>query len=447
MFYIYTKMPMEESVSYYKELLIKWLNNECTPEEAEKVLLFLQGSGANRVLLQQLRTEFDRAMELREDVSEVEKGKGILAVERSEDVTRGMEVRGIEKGMEIPEVISERVRRQLVERTGLQPSRRSYRRMFFWRVAAALVLVVGGISVYRGMVHQGEASKDVVVRKVGTAPLSVRPRATITLDNGARIVLDDSTGGTLVSQGGTKVVKLADGRIAYEPEGAAGVEVSYHTLTVPEGCKPVQVSLADGTEVWVNTASVLRYPAAFTGGKRDVTLRGEAYFEVAQEKEKPFSVQTQYMTVQVLGTAFDVSAYNDDKQHNVVLASGSVALTANGHSGVLHRQLSPGDLASYAPGAGRLSMAVVNTEEYISWRKGYLIFKRAPLEEIIKRLSRYYNIQIDIKAAGLQEETFSGRLDFIQNLEDIMETVCMGTPFVYLPKERKLVLKESIINK
>ncbi|HVW61356.1 MAG TPA: FecR domain-containing protein [Puia sp.] len=400
---------MEESVLSYKELLGKWLNNECTPEEAEKVLLFLQGSGSNRVLLQQLRAEFER-----------ERGEGV------------------------PAEVSERVRRQLMERTGPQTMGGPYRRMFFWRVAAAVILAVVGTGVYRMLVHHGEASKDIVAHKVETASLPVRPKATITLDNGKRIVLDDSTGGTLVSQRGTKIVKLADGRIAYEPEAAAGVGVSYHTLTVPEGCKPVQVSLADGTEVWVNTASVLRYPAAFTGGKRDVTLRGEAYFEVAQEKDKPFSVQTEHMTVQVLGTAFDVSAYNDDKQHDVVLASGSVVLTANGHSGVLQRQLSPGDLASYVPGTGRLSMAVVNTEEYISWRKGYLIFKRAPLEEIIKRLSRYYNIQIDIKAAGLQEETFSGRLDFIQNIEDIMETICMGTPFVYLPKERKLVLKKAL---
>lgn len=397
---------------YYKELLIKWLSNECTPEEAEKVLLFLQGSDSNRALLQQLRVEFEGAME------------------------RG-----------VPAEVSERVRRQLMERTGQQPRGRSYRRMFIWRVAAAVILAVVGTGIYRALVHHEEASKDIAVRKVETAPSSVRPKATITLDNGKRIVLDDSIGGTLVDQGNARVVKLADGQIAYEPEAGGGVEVSYHTLTVPEGCKPVQVSLADGTEVWVNTASVFRYPTVFTGGKRDVTLRGEAYFEVSQEKEKPFSVQTEHMTVQVLGTAFDVSAYNDDKQHNVVLASGSVVLTANGHSGVLHRQLSPGDLASYAPGTGRLSMAVVNTEEYISWRKGYLIFKRAPLEEIIKRLSRYYNIQIDIKAAGVQEETFSGRLDFIQNIEDIMETICLGTPFVYLPKERKLVLKKSIINK
>jgi ferric-dicitrate binding protein FerR (iron transport regulator) len=316
------------------------------------------------------------------------------------------------------------------------------------------------------VVHQRQKPLLATPKKAEAPPSAFqRPKATITLANGEHIVLDDSAGSTLVRRENIKIVRLADGQIAYEPTAVSSRDSTWHTLTVPEGCRPLQISLADGTKVWVNTASALRYPVAFNGNKRNVTLTGEAYFEVAQDKEKPFTVETQDVSVHVLGTAFDVSSYSDDRQHNVVLVSGRVELATDGHSGDaghqlrpdepshqpipgdLRRQLKPGDLATYTPGTGRLSITAVNTEEYISWRKGYLIFKRAPLEEIIKRLSRYYNIQIDMGSAAHTSETFSGRLDFQQNFEDIMEMLCTGTPFVYQAKERKLVLKDNVNNK
>lgn len=397
---------MPERNEYYEQLLADYLNNNCTPKQVEELMLWLQQDSANRVLLQRLQAEFDEAMQT---------------------------------DVEAPAGMSDRVRTRLMQAIH-PPVARSYRRLFF-RVAAAAILILTLGAGWFFFLHKAPV-KDMAVRKTDQPlPDSIkRTGAFITLANGKVIELGKKGDGTVIEN--INLVELADNQIAYDTAVHNSTEVAYHTLTVPRGIKMVRVTLADGTLVWVNTASSLKYPTAFTGNERTVELTGEAYFDVKHDAGKPFAVRTKNITVNVLGTGFNVSAYDDDEQSNVVLVKGSVALNARGQSGMLTKQLTPGNMASFQYGAGGIAITAVKTDEYVSWKDGFLIFRQTPLEQIIKRISRYYDVRINTSELANSDETFSGRLDLQKNIEDLMNLICLGTSYVYLPKEQKLVLRK-----
>jgi transmembrane sensor len=402
---------MPNNQDYYQQLLVKYINHTCTPAEVEEVMQFLQQDAANRLLLQQLRWQFDAAMEQQQAV---------------------------------PEAMSDNLRRRLTEK--IQPARvlPLYKHRLF-RIAAAVLIMIGlGAGSY--VLFFRPAPVKVAVRKTNTQPVPVaapgKARATITLANGEQIVLDSNASGVLTQQGNTTVTRTEDGRLVYSSPLTIDHSPLTNTLNVPRGGGLVPLTLTDGTRVWMNTASVLKYPAAFTGNERIVELTGEAYFEVAHDPQRPFRVRTKNMTIQVLGTAFNVNSYDDDEQQNVVLVNGSVALTVPGKTGMVNKQLAPGQLAGFEPATHKLSVTAVNTEEYVSWRKGYLIFRQTSLEQIIRRLGRYYDVQVNTAVLAAKKETFSGRLDMGKGIDDVMHMICMGSPFVYLPQEKKLILKD-----
>ena len=218
---------------------------------------------------------------------------------------------------------------------------------------------------------------------------------------------------------------------------------SFNTLIVPYGRRS-QLTLADGTQVWLNSGSRLIYPAVFSSDSREVFLEGEAYFAVSHNREKPFYVHTKNTKVKVLGTEFNVSAYADDDKNFTVLVKGSIELAAVGQSWFKEERttLRPGELAELNLKSKELKQSKTEVEKYISWKNGYIILDRTPLDEIVKRLSRYYNIPVKINFKTSREDTFSGRLDLQKNLEDIMNLICAGTSYIYNPEERRLEFKE-----
>lgn len=401
---------MPETNEYYAQLLADYINNACTPQQVDELMQWLQQDASNRVVLQQLQAAFNKAMD---------------------------------GNAEAPAEISNRLRTRLMQSIQ-RPVTRIYKRLFFRAAAAAIVLGTLGAGWFFFL--KKEPVKDVAMHNSTPPPVQTtitkKTGAFITLANGEQIELGKTANGSVIDPGNINVIKLADSRIAYDTSVNRNTEVTYHTLTVPRGIKMVQVMLADGSLVWLNTASSLKYPTTFTGHERTVELTGEAYFEVKHDAGRPFAVRTKNITVNVLGTGFNVSAYEDDDQSNVVLVKGSVALSAKGHAGLLQKQLVPGNMASFHAGAERIAVATVNTDEYVSWRKGYLIFRQTPLEQIVKRVSRYYDVRINTHDLANNDETFSGRLDFQNSIEDVMNLVCLGTSYIYLPKEQKLVLRK-----
>jgi transmembrane sensor len=397
---------MPESNEYYAQLFADYLNNNCTPQQVDELMLWLQQDAANRMVLQQLQAEY---------------------------------INATQTYAQVPAAISNRLRERLMHT--IQPSvTRSYKRLYFRVAAAAILILLLGAGWF--FLLNKKREKDVAKRAADTpeTPVTKRTGAYITLANGQEITLSKSIDGVAIYN--INVKEIGDNRISYDTAANANAEITYHTLTVPRGIKMVQVTLADGSLVWLNTASSLKYPTAFTGNERSVELTGEAYFDIKHDAGKPFAVRTNNITINVLGTGFNVSAYEDDGQTNVVLVKGSVALSAKGQSGMLTKQLTPGNMASYQTGAGSIAIAAVKTDEYVSWTKGYLIFRQAPLEQIVKRISRYYNVRINTSELAHSDETFSGRLDLQKNIDDIMNLICLGSSYIYLPKQQKLALKK-----
>ena len=398
---------MPDTNKYHDQLLADYLKNNCTPEQVEALMNWLQQDGANRVLLQQLQAEFNEAMQT---------------------------------NAQAPAGVSNRLRERLIQ--SIQPPvRRIYTRWYVKVTAAAiLILALGAGWVF--LLHKGPA-KDVASGKTdppASAAATKRTGAYITLSGGKEIPLGNTVDGAVIED--LNLAEMSGNRVAYDTSAGNTTEVTWHTLTVPRGIKSVQLTLADGTLVWLNTASSLKYPTAFTGNERTIALTGEAYFDVKHNAGRPFTVRTKDLTVNVLGTGFNVSAYEDDEFSNVVLVKGSVALNANGAVGTPATKLTPGNMASFQIGAGRIAVTTVKTDEYVSWKDGYLIFRQAPLVQIVKRISRYYNVNINTSDLVHSDETFSGRLDLQNNIEDIMNLVCLGTSYLYLPKEQKLVIRK-----
>lgn len=398
---------MPEMNDHYNQLLTAYLNNNCSPQQVEELMQWLQQDASNRLLLQSIQAEFYKAMEA---------------------------------SVEAPAETSNRLRANLL--LSIQPPvNKVYKRIYF-RIVAAAAIILLAIGAGWFFLYKKDAGKNVAKQTDPPAQTSTtNPTAAyITLANGERIELGKTGNGTVINDS-SNIIKLGDGQIAYDST-LTNTEITYHTLTVPRGIRMVRVMLADGTMVWLNTASSLKYPTAFSGNERKVELTGEAYFEVTHDAARPFLVSTKTITVNVLGTGFNVSAYDDDEHSNVVLVKGSVALTAKGNAGVLTQQLTPGNMASFSAGADNIAVSAVKTDEFVSWKDGYLIFRQAPLEKIVKRISRYYDAYIDTKNLAHSDETFSGRLDLQNSIDDVMNLICLGTPYIYSPIDRKLILKK-----
>lgn len=203
------------------------------------------------------------------------------------------------------------------------------------------------------------------------------------------------------------------------------VETVFNTLIVPFG-KRSEIVLSDGSKVWLNSGSKLIFPAKFTSERREVYLEGEGIFEVSHNKNKPFFVKSKNHEIEVLGTVFNVSNYLDDEAIYTVLKSGSVQInyTANKlfNSGKNVR-IKPGEMLTFNKTKLDVHQANVDVEKYFSWRDGVFIFKNDSLKSIMKKISRYYNVEIFITDSKRANETFSGYLDVNSGIKSVLETI------------------------
>lgn len=212
-------------------------------------------------------------------------------------------------------------------------------------------------------------------------------RATLVLGDGSQLTLDSAANGMLSQQGNTQVVKLANGQLAYQTSGQSSTQpILYNTIFTPRGGK-YKVTLPDGSIVWLNAASSLRYPTAFTDTRR-VELNGEAYFDIAPDAEHPFIVCQDKTEVEVLGTTFNMMAYTDEASIRTTLLSGAVKV--NG------QKLKPGQCASITN--GKLSIEEeVNTEAAVAWKNGYIQFEGNDIRSAMRQISRWYNVEVNYK--------------------------------------------------
>ncbi|MGQ7857578.1 FecR family protein [Pedobacter sp. WC2501] len=260
----------------------------------------------------------------------------------------------------------------------------------FW-AAASLVVVLGAVLTWRysSQLHlQNQTAKlhqSIHIKPGGN-------RAVLTLDDGSSVVLTEAKIGALADQQNVSVVKTAEGELSYKMHiGSASSKISFNKIATPLGGK-YSVVLPDGSKAWLNAKSSLRFPTAFTGAERVVQMTGEVYFEVAKNPKQPFKVQSGGTEIRVLGTHFNVMAYDDEAEQKTTLIEGSIHLS----SGKFSQLLKPGQQALVDP----FGINVNNNcdlEAVMAWRNDLFIFKDMEIKAIARQLVRWYDIQVVFK--------------------------------------------------
>ena len=271
-------------------------------------------------------------------------------------------------------------------------------RVINWKrisVAASIlfaVVLTGYLVLFR------KDTKQVEVVKV-TQPIDVKSpeknRAMITLANGQQVHLDSAVNGTLLEQAGVQIMKLADGKIVYVGSTA---EIINNTLSNPRGSKVIDMTMADGSRVWLNSGSSVTYPVAFVGEERKISITGEAYFEVMQDKKHPFKVDINGKgEVEVLGTHFNINAYDDESDIKVTLLEGSVKVN--------NSIIEPGQQAQVSDKVKIIDK--VDMDEVMAWKNDMFDFNSADIKTIMRQIGRWYDLEI-IYQDNISKETFSG---------------------------------------
>jgi ferric-dicitrate binding protein FerR (iron transport regulator) len=283
----------------------------------------------------------------------------------------------------------------------------------WWMAAAAVFAAVLLITIYQ-LLPGSSGGKQKVSEDLASNIQPGGDRALLRLADGSVIVLDSAANGNLADQGAVKVIKL-DGKLTYLGNEPGTGEPTYNTITTPRGGQ-YQLVLSDGSVVWLNAASSLRFPVVFTGNERRVEITGEAYFEVAKNAKQPFKVAVAGRgEVEVLGTHFNINAYADEATINTTLLEGSVKVTAKGATPV---QLKPGQQAQMGS-----SVSVINnvdTEEVIAWKTGWFSFDRTDIATIMRQVSRWYNVDVVFDGQP-GKRTFSGVVSRSNSMAEVLK--------------------------
>jgi len=262
---------------------------------------------------------------------------------------------------------------------------------------------------------------------------------TLELDNGSIQTIDITGVKEVRDSEGNVVGAQKQDQISYS-QANQKEELIYNTLTIPNG-KKFQIELSDGTLVHLNAGSSLRYPVNFLSeGPRQVFLSGEAYFDVAKNVSNPFIVNVDELDVKVLGTQFNVSAYEEDKNIDVVLVEGAVSLDKKNELQNHSVTLSSGQKGSYKQDSKIIMVNEVNTNLYTSWRQGYLVFRDLTFDNILTKLERHYNIEIENTNAELGKEIFNASFDNVE-VEKVLSYFNDTHKIDYEIKNNKILIK------
>lgn len=302
----------------------------------------------------------------------------------------------------------------------LPAGRKSYKLNLFKRIssAAAMLLMVGA-----GYFWFSSKSKEEKEQQAYHDISPGKNAATLTLANGQKIVLSSDVKGELATEAGVSITKTADGQLIYEiKDQQNGDSKAVNKLSTANG-ESYQLRLPDGTMVWLNAASSITYPVSFSNtALREVKLAGEAYFEVVKDKKRPFVVSANHHKISVLGTEFNVNAYTDEPEQKTTLLKGSIKLSLE--EGTVSRVLKPGEQAVSV--GKQLQVSTVDVEQAVDWKNGDFVFQSEPLTSLMRRVSRWYNVQV-VYASGVdQEGTFTGKVSRSKNISVLLKALQSG---------------------
>jgi transmembrane sensor len=333
----------------------------------------------------------------------------------------------------------------------LQPPKQQNKFIFIFRnrtlryAAAAVLVFLISTTAYFMFIKPGAEPLPISGKQHPPSIRDVAPgteKAVLTLADGTTIALDSLASGAVAKQGNTVIVK-EDGLLAYNTDTKnLSIEILYNTLTVPRGGEYKSLVLADGTKVWMNAESSIRFPVAFIKSEREVEIMGEAYFEVAHNKEQPFKVSVNGMKVEVVGTHFNVNAYSDEAVIKTTLLEGSIKVVT-GKSVAL---IKPGQQAQVPnTDSGDESIKVVNEADVnaaVAWKNGLLVFNQADIKTILRQVARWYDVSIEYKGDIKVPKSY-GEIPRNVTLSEVLKIIGINSKLQFSIEGKKVTVKQS----
>jgi transmembrane sensor len=386
-------------------LFIKYLNNQCSKTELERV----------HVLIEEGSYKSEWEFVLTEDAA------GLVNSDHQSDMPLSM-----------VSSLHDKIQNTITGENN-KTTARSLRFPYWRKMAAAAVILItlsaGTFYYLSGKKNSGDLAQDI-------APGG--NKAILTLANGDKIVLTNAKNGELSAQGGIVVTKLADGKIVYTVKPGDVGNTNPNSIETPKGGQ-YQIVLPDGSKVLLNSLSVLTYPASFAGLKeRRVQLKGEAYFEVAKVTTKgdvrmPFIVVTDQQEVKVLGTHFNINSYTDEPVVKTTLIEGSVLVAA----GEAEEVLTPGDQALAGPKGLRVTAA--NIDEVLAWKNGYFMFESEDIASVMRKISRWYDVDVVFEGER-PKDGFGGTVSRFSNVSKVLRILQLTNKVHFKIEGRRIIV-------
>jgi transmembrane sensor len=370
-------------IARIRYLVARYLNGACTPQEQHELFEWINRSQQDDTL------------------------KAAL-----EDVWHTYQPEG-----HMPEVMSDRILNNVFKETPVLKAIKSNRKpQRIWWAAAAAVVLFACAGAY--LVQQPARKQIAAAPRAQRFQNEVQPggnKALLTLADGTVIELDSAGTGVLATQGNVQVKKLSNGQLIYQEVDGNSLQPGSNTMSTPRGGS-YRITLPDGTKVWLNASSSITYPTVFTGGERLVSINGEAYFEVAQNAQQPFKVAARGMEVQILGTAFNINAYDDEPSVRTTLLEGSVKVVAGTQS---TPPIQPGQQAKLTK-TGLTVINDVNTDETIAWKNGYFQFTDADMATVMRQLEKWYDVEV-VYEGQIPKRSFGGGMQRTLPLTKVLD--------------------------
>ena len=385
----------------FDKLIYKYRHQLCTREELEELLDCL-ASGNHEL---ELQAAIERQLEIEPDNSEVE--------EKETDA------------------IFENIKRELAfTETKSKPKR------LWWLSSAAAILIIGSFAIHRFYSSQVKPVESFqATNKAKPLILPGGNRAILTLANGKTISLTNASNGRLAQEGSISVTKTKDGQLVYATQSGVSNEddaAGLNMISTPRG-GTYDIVLADGTHIWLNSASSLTFPSSFTEPERRVQLTGEAYFEVAHNG-KPFKVITPTQTVQVLGTHFNIEAYQDEQAVKTTLLEGSVKVLRKSEKILL----APGQM-SVNRETESLQIRKANITEVMAWKDGLFVFDNESIAEVMRKAARWYDVEVRYEN-DVQQKRLFGTVSRYKTIDELLDNIALAGQIRYRIEGRRIVL-------
>lgn len=368
----------------FEELVARWLEGTSTAEETRAMMDAIEQPGYARQLSHLMDTQLAQGEVNVNDFPET--------FRRIHDYVMTHKDKTVLQAGETPETLA---------------TEAPIRKMKRWRAvaAAAAIVIVAGAGWF---LYSKQTKPETTLTAQTDIKAPVNNRATITLEgNGKQIVLADAKAGVILEQDGIKIIKLADGRIAYEGTSA---QVLYNTASNPKNSQPMEVGLSDGTKIWLNAGSSVKYPMAFTGHERKIELQGEAYFDVTHNAKQPFRVKAGKDLIEDIGTAFNVNAYADEAGVTTTLVEGAIRIG--------NKQLKPNQ--QYLNG----TISEADVPKALAWKNGKFDFgENASIKEVMRQLGRWYDVEVSYEGNVESLNDFGGKISRDISLKQALDGI------------------------